>query len=144
MFVLILMHFPCSFQIWPQYFTIRRHFWKFSENSWSELLLSSRCIIVLCWYISSEIFPGYAFGRRIKWLKVLYVLMGTDLPGNDSPLSTMCQERPVSLCTQYTMIDDLSHEVQTQYLHFRFHGKDFHLLWKILEEISRRSILFNN
>ncbi len=37
----------------------------------------------------------------------------------------------------------LPHQVKTQYLHFR-HANHFLLLWKIPEEISRRSMLFHN
>ena len=39
---------------------------------------------------------------------------------------------------------NVSHQVKTQYLHFRFHANCFILPRKILEEISRRSMLFHN
>ncbi len=38
----------------------------------------------------------------------------------------------------------LPHQVQTQYLHFKFHANHFLLPEKIPKEISRRSMLFHN
>ena len=38
----------------------------------------------------------------------------------------------------------LLQKVKTQYVHFGLYTNHFLLLWKILEEISRRSMLFNN
>ncbi len=38
----------------------------------------------------------------------------------------------------------LPHKVKMQYVHFRIHTNYFLLPWKITEEISRQSVLFNN
>ena len=47
-------------------------------------------------------------------------------------------------CNVVNVAQYLPHKVKTQYLHFRSYAEYFILSWKILELMSKRSILFHN
>ncbi len=60
------------------------------------------------------------------------------------PLSTWSVgHNPFKSACPRSTTSDLPPQVKTQYLHFRSHANYFLLTWKIPEEISRRSLLFN-
>ncbi len=57
-------------------------------------------------------------------------------------MTPICKSASKQITTLYALL--LLHKVKTQCVHFRLHANYFLFAWKILEEISRRSMLFNN